>query len=80
MTLSRTAALSRQLSLFFKRYMRQILTEGSPLQVSVVYSGGDDVFLLGAWNHVIEAALRIRNSFAGLYGWRTDAQRGYCAV
>lgn len=64
-TLSRTAALSRQLSLFFKRYMRQILTEGSPLQVSVVYSGGDDVFLLGAWDHVIEAALRIRNRFAG---------------
>ena len=31
----------------------------------MVYSGGDDVFLLGAWNHVIEAALRIRNSFAG---------------
>ena len=64
-TLSRTAALSRQLSLFFKRYMRQILTEGNALQVSVVYSGGDDVFLLGAWNDVIEAALRIRDRFAG---------------
>ena len=63
-TLSRTAALSRQLSLFFKRYMRQILSEGDALQVSVVYSGGDDVFLLGAWNHVIEAALRIRSQFA----------------
>lgn len=63
-TLSRTAALSRQLSLFFKRYMRQILTEGSALQVSVVYSGGDDVFLLGAWDHVIKAALRIRSKFA----------------
>ena len=31
----------------------------------MVYSGGDDVFLLGAWDHVIEAVLRIRNRFAG---------------
>ena len=67
-TLSRTAALSRQLSLFFKRYMREILTDGEPLQVSVVYSGGDDVFLLGAWNHVIDAALRIWQRFAGFTG------------
>lgn len=62
-SLGRTAALSRQLSLFFKRYMHQILAEGSALQVSVVYSGGDDVFLLGAWNHVIQAAMRIREYF-----------------
>ena len=67
-TLSRTAALSRQLSLFFKRHMREILTDGGALQVSVVYSGGDDVFLLGAWNHVIEAALRIRQRFAAVTG------------
>ena len=67
-TLSRTAALSRQLSLFFKRYMREILADSEPLQVSVVYSGGDDVFLLGAWNHVIDAALRIRQQFSGFTG------------
>ena len=67
-TLSRTAALSRQLSLFFKRYMRQILTDGEPLEVSVVYSGGDDVFLIGAWNHVIQAAQRIHEQFAAFSG------------
>lgn len=67
-TLSRTAALSRQLSLFFKRYMKEILQQGTPLQVSVVYSGGDDVFLLGAWNHVIEAAQRIQRQFAAFTG------------
>lgn len=67
-TLSRTAALSRQLSLFFKRYMGEILNEGSPLLVSVVYSGGDDVFLLGAWDHVIQAARRIREKFAAFTG------------
>lgn len=31
--------------------------------MTVVYSGGDDVFLLGAWNDVVEAALRIRQAF-----------------
>lgn len=67
-TLSRTAALSRQLSLLFKRYMAQVLSEGTPLNVSVVYSGGDDVFLLGAWNHVIEAAQRIRRRFTEFTG------------
>ena len=31
--------------------------------MTVVYSGGDDVFLLGAWNDVIEASLRIHKDF-----------------
>ena len=66
-TISRTAAFSRQMSLFFKCYINDILSgrfENKPaLCVTVVYSGGDDVFLLGAWNDVLEAALRIRQAF-----------------
>lgn len=65
-TLSRTAAFSRQLSLFFKHHVTALLSgefgEKEPLAVSVVYSGGDDVFLLGAWNDCIEAAVRIRSA------------------
>lgn len=65
-TLSRTAAFSRQLSLFFKHYVTALLSgeygNGKALAVSVVYSGGDDVFLLGAWNDCIEAAVRIRSA------------------
>lgn len=56
-TISRTAAFSRQLSLFFKCYINGIL---DGLIVTIVYSGGDDVFLVGAWNDVIEASIRIR--------------------
>lgn len=59
-TLSRTSAFSRQMSLFFKCYINGIL-EG--LQVSIVYAGGDDVFLVGAWNDVLEAAQRIQSNF-----------------
>ena len=66
-TLSRTAAFSRQMSLFFKGYINPILSgefeHCRALQVAVVYSGGDDVFLLGAWNDVITAATRITDAF-----------------
>ncbi len=61
-TLSRTAALSRQLSLFFKGYINGLLANGDSCalsgggerNVTIVYSGGDDVFLVGAWNEVID--------------------------
>lgn len=67
-TLSRTATFSRQLSLFFKRHINWILEhgeygmEGTPSHrnVTIVYSGGDDLFIVGAWNEVIEAAVDIR--------------------
>ena len=93
-TLSRTSSFSRQMSLFFKRYVNALL-DGSAginadgqiknqvknqvknnlpapdgqvknnfsaraLQVALVYSGGDDVFLVGAWYDTIEAARRIQ--------------------
>ena len=89
-TLSRTSSFSRQMSLFFKRYVNALL-DGSAginadgqvknqvknnlpardgqvknnfsaraLQVALVYSGGDDVFLVGAWEDTIEAARRIQ--------------------
>ena len=70
-TLSRTAVLSRQLSLFFKLHLNQLLqsgksntfSNGGARQLCVVYSGGDDVFLVGAWNDVIDAAVDLRNAF-----------------
>ena len=73
MTLSRTAALSRQLSLFFKYYIRYVLKEGEyaldgncngkERQATIVYSGGDDVFIVGAWNDIIELAVDLRKKF-----------------
>lgn len=69
-TLSRTATLSRQLSLFFKCYINKLLQEGSDgilgeggaRKAVIVYSGGDDVFLAGAWNDVIAAFCDLRNA------------------
>lgn len=71
-TLSRTATLSRQLSIFFTKYLKEILDEDYSFSLkkeakkknaTVVYSGGDDVFIVGAWNEVIELAVDIKNSF-----------------
>lgn len=71
-TLSRTATLSRQLSLFFKHHINRILTDsvysidGKPRdsrKATICYSGGDDLFIVGAWNEIIELAIDIRRSF-----------------
>lgn len=65
-TLSRTATLSRQLSLFFKLHINSILEhpeytldgkEKKERNATIIYSGGDDVFLVGAWDDVIELAI-----------------------
>lgn len=72
-TLSRTATLSRQLTLFFKLYIRDILEHGQfSLQnekkdcarmATIVYSGGDDVFIVGCWYDVIELAVDLKSKF-----------------
>jgi len=64
-TISRTASFSRQMSRFFKYYINSILARVTKdaLAVTIVYSGGDDVFLVGAWDHILEAAMRIQEDF-----------------
>lgn len=70
--LSRTAAFSRKMSLFFKRYINEVLSSESGFRiggesrenrVNIVYSGGDDVFLIGVWDDVIESAVTLRDTF-----------------
>ncbi len=72
LTISRTATLSRQLSLFFKLHINKILEnpkftfDGVPKEkrnITIVYSGGDDVFVVGAWNEIIEFAIDLRDAF-----------------
>lgn len=68
-TLSRTATFSRQLSLFFKHHINQILSEGEysidgkagRRNATIVYSGGDDLFIVGSWKDIVEAAVDIHN-------------------
>ncbi len=72
-TLSRTAAFSRSLSLFFKRHINQLLQQGTYLltdkddtarRATIVYAGGDDVFVIGAWDDIIGFAVDLHDELS----------------
>ncbi|MCD8256214.1 MAG: type III-A CRISPR-associated protein Cas10/Csm1, partial [Oscillospiraceae bacterium] len=95
-TLTRTAALSRQLSLFFKKYMNSLC--GGQLNgvgekgeekfslfdrrkeerraAHIVYSGGDDLFLIGAWDEIVEFAVDLRRAFRRFTGGKLRFSAG----
>lgn len=68
-TLSRAATFSRKLSLFFKLHINDILENAiysmdgvhNKRQAAIIYSGGDDVFIVGAWKDVIEFAMDLHD-------------------
>jgi len=63
-TISRLAALSRQLNFFFTVYLPHLLkTEARFQDVYTVFAGGDDLFLIGPWNRMVELALHLRAAF-----------------
>lgn len=61
-TLSRIATLSRSLSLFFAGHVQELVVDDPDLAscVQVVYSGGDDLFVVGAWDRLPGLAARAR--------------------
>ena len=60
-SISRTSTLSRALSYFFKAKVNKILQAGD-YRLQVIYSGGDDLFIVGNWSDVIHAAVDIRQA------------------
>lgn len=63
-TLSRLATLSRQLHFFFAVYLTHLLkTDPRFGDVYTVFAGGDDLFLIGPWNRVIDLAEWLRDRF-----------------
>lgn len=62
-SISRDASVSKNLARFFTHYLNQIIKDDYKDQISVVYSGGDDLFLVGAWDKVIECAFEIDEKF-----------------
>lgn len=63
-TLSRYAALSRSFDYFFSGYLNTIWREVNPEHSFIIYSGGDDVFIVGSWEVTIELAERIKKDFS----------------
>jgi CRISPR-associated protein Csm1 len=62
-TLSRFATLSRSFDYFFSGYLNTIWKEIDPLRSFIIYSGGDDLFIVGSWEVVIRLAKKIHEDF-----------------
>lgn len=73
-TISRTATFSRKMSMFFKYHINDILEHGEYYLekkenhdgrrlATIVYSGGDDIFIVGAWDEIIGFAVDLHQKF-----------------
>ena len=85
-TLPRRAGLSRQMSYFFKVYLNSLaenrdrnipenfkrLTASDRRNLLFIYAGGDDLFVTGAWNEVVEFAFDVYQCFRAYAGDNPD--------
>lgn len=63
-TISRLATLSRQLNYFFAVFLPELLKTDERFQnVYTVFAGGDDLFLIGPWNKIVELSLFLTGCF-----------------
>jgi CRISPR-associated protein Csm1 len=63
-SISRIATLSRSLDLYFSGYFNYLFNlEEFKNKIYILYAGGDDFFIIGPWNIVLEALKRIREDF-----------------
>jgi CRISPR-associated protein Csm1 len=63
-TFSRYSVLSRNLDFFFKGYLNTIWKEEKyKNHTFIVYSGGDDLFIVGRWDLIFEMAMQINHDF-----------------
>jgi CRISPR-associated protein Csm1 len=62
--LSRMATLSRQINHYFSIYLPYVLrTKEEFRDIYTVFAGGDDLFIIGPWNRVIDFASYVNSSF-----------------
>jgi len=85
---SKLATASRFMDYFFKVYLRELILGRGMGEVPslrklpekpdivVVYAGGDDFFIAGAWDQVFELAFRIRNTFESYTGGKKTLSMG----
>jgi CRISPR-associated protein Csm1 len=95
-TLSRFTTMSRQLSMFFKVMINDLCAgknmtaksfslpgnkriEGQRPLV-IVYSGGDDVFIIGAWDAVLEMAIDLYHGFKAFTGGKLHFSAGFALM
>lgn len=66
-SLSRIATMSRQLNIFFSGYLNILIQalnhKIKDEKVQIIYSGGDDLFIIGSWDEIPELANIIQERF-----------------
>jgi CRISPR-associated protein Csm1 len=64
LTLSRLATMSRQMNNYFSIFLPyKLKTDERFKNIYTVFAGGDDLFLIGAWNRIIDFAGFLNDSF-----------------
>ncbi|WP_017295923.1 type III-A CRISPR-associated protein Cas10/Csm1 [Geminocystis herdmanii] len=71
LNLPRLASLSRQMTYFFKVYLNTLATEKN-YNLLFIYAGGDDLFISGVWDEVIDFAFQIYESFREYTGYNSS--------
>lgn len=66
--LERYSCLSRSFDRYFSGHLNDICREVAPQNAIIIYSGGDDVFIVGSWEKTIDLAKRIRSDFKAFTG------------
>lgn len=63
LTFSRYSVLSRSLDYFFKGFLNKIWRQHFDKSCTIIYSGGDDLFIAGHWAATIDFAQKIQAEF-----------------
>lgn len=64
LTISRYFTLSRLFNAFFGIYLKNLITSNANFKnIYTVYSGGDDLFLIGPWDVIIDFAITMQEKF-----------------
>ncbi len=65
---ARYATLSRSLDVFFKGKLNELWKNGFSDDTQIIYAGGDDLFIVGRWDKIIDFAEKIRSEFRNYVG------------
>lgn len=68
LTMPKLSTLSRTLDMFFSGYLKELVQKRAENDLYVIYAGGDDLFIVGAWQQLPELAGAIYKDFKTFTG------------
>lgn len=71
-TISRVSTLSSSLTLFFEGYVPILVQSEFSDSVYLIFSGGDDLFVVGSWDKLIDFSFRLYRDFRRFTAFNPD--------